>query len=218
MPIIPHRFVFHVAHPCRYLKGIPREDADDLLDLPETCRLENFAGMDGQRNFADVRLAWNEFGLGLQVRVTGKDLAPQCDASHPAASDGVTLWVDTRDARTGHRATRYCHQFYFLPSGGGPDRDEPVFAQAKIHRALQDAPAAAADAVPFRCRFIRGGYAIEAFLPAGVLNGFDPEQNPRLGIYYAVRDAELGEQVLGVGSEFPYAEDPSLWGVLDLVR
>jgi len=34
------------------------------------------------------------------------------------------------------------------------------------------------------------------------LNGFDPEQNPRLGFYYAVRDAELGEQVLSVGSDF----------------
>ena len=63
-----------------------------------------------------------------------------------------------------------------------------------------------------------GGYRIEAFLPAAVLNGFDPEQNPRLGVYYAVRDMELGEQVLSVGSDFPFSEDPSLWGVLELVR
>ena len=27
-----------------------------------------------------------------------------------------------------------------------------------------------------------------------------------------------GEQVLSVGSEFPYWEDPSLWSVLELVR
>ncbi len=51
-----------------------------------------------------------------------------------------------------------------------------------------------------------------------VLHGFDPEQNPRLGFCYAVRDAELGEQVLSVGADFPYAEDPSLWSVLELVR
>ena len=60
--------------------------------------------------------------------------------------------------------------------------------------------------------------ALEAFLTANVLNGFDPEQNRRLGFYYAVRDAELGEQVLTIGSEFPYAEDPSLWSVLELVQ
>ena len=51
-----------------------------------------------------------------------------------------------------------------------------------------------------------------------MLNGYDPEQNPRLGVYYAVRDAELGEQVLSVGADFPFSEDPSLWGVLELVR
>ena len=49
------------------------------------------------------------------------------------------------------------------------------------------------------CRFSScagtGGWRLEAFLPAAVLHGFDPEQNPRLGFCYAVRDAELGEQV-----------------------
>ena len=29
-----------------------------------------------------------------------------------------------------------------------------------------------------------------------VLNGFDPEQNPRLGFFLAVRDAELGDHLL----------------------
>jgi hypothetical protein len=59
---------------------------------------------------------------------------------------------------------------------------------------------------------------VEAFFPAAVLNGFDPDQNPKLGFYYAVRDAEHGDQVLGVGADFPYAEDPSLWAGLELVR
>jgi hypothetical protein len=72
--------------------------------------------------------------------------------------------------------------------------------------------------VPFHCRAVSGGYILEGFLPAAVLNGFDPEQNPRLGVFYAVQDRELGEQTLGAGSEFPFAEDPSLWSVLELVR
>jgi hypothetical protein len=218
MTLIPHRFLFRVAYPCRYVKDMPREDDDLLLDLPEACRLDNFAGMDEKRSFADVRVAWNEFGLGVQVRVTGKDQAPQGDAARPRGSDGLTLWIDTRDGRSSHRASRYCHQFHLLPAGGGPDLDEPVFAQSKINRALQDAPLVSGQAVPFRCTAVRGGYVLEGFFPAGVLHGFDPEQNPRLGIYYVVRDAEQGEQVLSVGSEFPYWEDPSLWSVLELVR
>jgi len=140
MTLLPPSFLLRVSHPCRYLKQMPRDDDDDLLDLPETHRLENFAAMDGRPGYADVRLAWNEGGLGIQVEVKGKDQLPQGDVARPRASDGVTLWLDTRDSRTSHRASRHCHQFHFLPAGGGPDHDEPAFVQAPIHRATQDAP------------------------------------------------------------------------------
>lgn len=218
MPLVPHRFLFRVTHPCVYVADMPLDAADDLLDLPHSCRIENFADMDERRDFADVRLAWNERGLGVQVTVRGKDKEPEADVSRPRVSDGVSLWVDTRDARASHRASRYCHQFHLLPAGGGPERDDPVFTQSKIHRAQHDAPLVATAAVPFRSRRTAGGYVVEAFLSVGVLNGFDPEQNRRLGIFYAVRDAERGEQTLSVDAEFPFAEDPSLWSVLELVR
>ena len=217
MTLIPNAFLVRIAYPCRHVKGIPSEGEDRLLDLPATCRIESFAAMDERPSFADLALAWNELGLGVQLEVHGKDKEPQGSADRLRASDGLTLWMDTRDARTSHRASRYCHQFHFLPSGGGPDHDEPVFTQTKIHRALQDAPFASTAAVPFRCRRERKGYVIEAFLPATVLNGFDPEQSRRLGVFYAVRDAELGEQTLGVDAEFPFVEDPSLWSVLELI-
>jgi len=216
MALIPHRFLVRIAYPCRYVKGIPHEDEDDLLDLPEECRIDNFAGMDEVQNFADVRMAWNEFGLAWQMEVKGKDQLPQGNASRPRASDGATFWVDTRDARTSHRASRYCHQFHFLPTGGGSEGDEPAFLQTKINRALQDAPLCNPNEVPFQCRRTKHGYLLAAFLPAAVLHGFDAEQNRRLGFTYAIRDAELGEQVLSVGADFPYWEDPSLWSVLQL--
>src|SRR5262249_52092850 len=100
----------------------------------------------------------------------------------------------------------------------GSERDEPVFVQSKIHRALEDAPLAPASAVPFQVQRRKSGYLLEAFLPAAVLNGFDPEQNPRLGWFYAVRDNELGEQTLSLGADFPVGEDSSLWNVLELRR
>src|SRR5438132_11076168 len=111
MTLIPSRFLFRVAHPCRYVAKMPREDKDRLLDLPEVCRIDNFAAMDERRNFADVRLAWNELGLGLQVEVRGKDQLPQGDG-RPRSSDGVTFWLDTRDARSSHRASRSSPQFH----------------------------------------------------------------------------------------------------------
>jgi hypothetical protein len=218
MPLVPHRFLFRIAHPCNYHKAMPRSAADRLLDLPTDCRIDNFAAMDEVKNFAQVALAWNEFGLGLGVEVRGKDKPPIGDAARPRGSDGVTLWLDTRDARTSHRASRFCHQFHFLVTGGGPARDEPAVAQSRIHRALEDAPLANAADIPLRVKTRAGGYLLEAFLPAAVLNGYDPEQHSRLGFFYAVRDDELGEQLLSITPEFPFWEDPTLWSVLDLIR
>jgi hypothetical protein len=218
MSLVPAHFLFRLRYPCRLVEGIPHTEDDRLLDLPAECRLDSFAAMQGRREFAEVRLAWNELGLGLQVEVRGKQESPQGDVSRPRSSDGVTFWIDTRDARTGHRASRYCHQFHLLATGGGPEHDEPALVQSKINRALQDAPTCPPGSVPFRCTWRKNGYVAEAFLPAAALHGFDPEQNPRQGFYYAVRDNELGEQVLGVGADFPYWEDPSLWSTLELTR
>ena len=219
-PILPNRFLVRMCHPCLYVKGVPddSEDADHLIDLPDSAVIANFAQLDEQRNFADVRLAWNAFGLAVQAQVMGKNQPAVGDIDRPKSSDGFSLWIDTRDARTSHRASRFCHQFHFLPSGGGAEKDEPAMVQTKIHRALQDAPIANPGDVPFRVLSSKGGYRLEAFLPATVLTGYDPEQHPRLGFYYVVRDQELGDQFLSVNGDFPYADDPSLWSVLELLK
>jgi len=215
--LIPNRFLVRISHPCPYVKGMPL-DGDRLVDLPESARLNPYSELDGSIVFADVRLAWNDFGLGVQCEVTGKNQTPTGDADRARSSDGLTLWIDTRDARTSHRASRFCHQFHFLPAGGGPDKDEPAFSQSKINRALQDAPLCGSADATFRAENLKKGYRLEAFLPAAVLTGFDPEQHPRLGVYYHVRDSELGDQYLGVGGEFPISDDPSLWEVLELIK
>jgi hypothetical protein len=218
MPLLPSRFLVRLLYSCPYVKKMPLDDEDSMIELPDAARLDPFADIDVAPNFADVRLGWNETGVGLAVEVKGKDNFPIGDVARPRQSDGVTLWIDTRGDRTGHRATRTCHQFHFLAAGGGPNKDEPAFVQSKIHRALQDAPLATSADVPFHYERIKGGYRIEAFLSANVLTGFDPEQHPRLGVFYAVRDFEKGEQTPGADSDFPFAEDPSLWASLELVR
>jgi hypothetical protein len=217
MPLLPNRFLFRVSHPCPFVPGIPDDD-DELFHLGDECRLDGFAEMDGRREFADLRLAWNDDGLAVELFVRGKERLPEGDASKPRHSDGLSLWIDTRDSRGSHRASRFCHQFHFLPRGGGSERDEAMFVQSKINRALADAPMAPAGAVALRARVRAAGYRLAAFLSAEALTGFDPGQNPRLGIFYVVRDAELGEQALTAHADLPYAEDPTLWGVLELVR
>ena len=216
-PLVPARFLVRVAHPCPYVKGMP-EDGERLIALPDSARLDGFPALGDSPEFADVRLAWNELGVGVEATVTGKEQAPAGDVGKPRLSDGVTLWLDTRGDRAAHRASRTCHQFSFLPSGGGPDLDEPACVQSKINRATQDAPVAASTDIAFRTERLKRGYRIEAFLPAAILNGFDPEQFPHWGVYYHVRDSELGDQYLGVNGDFPVSDDPSLWDALDLVK
>lgn len=218
MTLLPPHFLLRLTYPCQYVKNIPDEEGDRLLDLPESCRIDNLPELNDSKPYADVRLAWNERGLGLQVEVRGKENPPQGDANRRQSSDGVMLWLDTRDARDIHRASRYCHHFWFLPTGGGREQDEPAAGQAKINRAMQDAPLCAPEQIALIAERTKRGYILEAFLSAAVLNGFDPETNPRLGFYYWIRDTELGEQTLGLGMDFPFYEDPSLWSSLELVK
>ena len=42
-----------------------------------------------------------------------------CRASRPEDSDGLQLWIDTRDVHNVHRAGRFCQRLIFLPSGDG---------------------------------------------------------------------------------------------------
>jgi hypothetical protein len=218
MSLVPHRFLLRVAHPCQYAKGMPLIKDARLLELSPDYRIDNFAAIDQQKNYAEVAIAWNELGVGLQVEVRGKQQLPIGNPDRPRGSDGVTLWLDTRDARAGHRASRTCHQFHFLASGGGPEHDEPALVQAKINRALEDAPLAPANSILLKVQTRKSGYLLEAFLPASALNGYDPDEHRRLGFFYAVHDDELGEQLLNVTPEFPFWEDPSLWSVLELIR
>lgn len=218
MPLVPNRFMLRFLYSCPYVAQMPRDDEDSLIELPDSAKLDAFADLDAAPQFADVRLGWNETGLGLTVVVKGKENYAIGDADRPRQSDGITLWIDTRGDRTSHRATRTCHQFHFLAAGGSAQKDEPAFVQTKIHRALQDAPLTTSADVPFRVERIKGGYRIEGFLSVNVLTGYDPEQFPRLGVFYAVRDFEKGEQTPGADSDFPFAEDPSLWASLELVR
>jgi hypothetical protein len=216
--LVPARFLVRVAHPCPFVAAMPTDDADRLLDLPPAAALNTFAALDGQTDYADVRIAWNDLGIGVQVTVTGKKQPPGGDVNRPRSTDGLTVWLDTRGDRTSHRATRTCHQFHLLAAGGGADKDEPAFAQSKINRALADAPLADPATVPFRGERTKTGYRLEAFLPVAILTGYDPEQYPKLGVYYVVHDGEQGDQPLAVGSDFPFWDDPSLWATLELVK
>jgi hypothetical protein len=201
----------------RYDRRLPKA-GKKLLALSPEFELPEFSQLDEGTTFGELRLAWNEGGLAIAVEVTGKRQAPQGSPKVPDTSDGLRVFIDTRDTQNIHRASRYCQQFFFCPVQAGSSVANPWVIQPPILRAREEAPPANIAEVRLAASVVKGGYLLEAWLPASVLNGFDTEAQPRLGFYYALRDAELGEQFLTVGADFPFAIDPSLWSTLELVR
>jgi hypothetical protein len=213
--LLPQTFWFRLAIPCRRLDGLPHSRGR-LLDLPESSTLPDTSALEGTTSWANVRAAWSAAGLAIAVEVTGKLGPITRDPLGAAQGEGLQLWIDTRDTRTVHRATRFCHRFAFsLKVTAGSL--SVVVAQKPIARALADAPTANLETIATRADLIRGGWRIEAFLPAEALNGFDPETNRRIGFAYQVTDLERDDRFLTVGRDFPIGEDPSLWATLELV-
>ena len=111
-PLLPQTFWFRLAIPCPRVDGLPRARGR-LLDLPTSSALPDTGALAGNPSWADVRAAWNPSGLAVAVEVTGKSGPITRDPIGTSAGEGVTLWIDTRDTRTIHRATRFCHRFTF---------------------------------------------------------------------------------------------------------
>ena len=91
--------------------------------------------------------------------------------------------------------------------------------QTKIHRALQDAPLATS-AATYRSAFerLKGGYRMEAFLAP--TSGRASTRTSTRGSASSTRSAtsRRANRRPGADSDFPFAEDPSLWASLELVE
>lgn len=215
--LLPHRFLFRYSLPAKYSAKLPLR-GKALLKLSAAHALPDFSDLDSATKFGDIRLAWNEQGIGIAVKVTGKSRPTVCRAAIPTETDGLQVWIDTRNTQNIHRASRFCHHFAFLPAGDGPKGDQPSASQLAIARAREDAPQTHINDVQVRSVIADDGYQLETWIPASALHGFDPESTRQLGFYYLLQDSELGQQYPSVGPDFPIAHDPSLWVTVELAR
>jgi hypothetical protein len=215
--LVPNRQLFDFELPLGYRPGAPGPTAD-LGAWDERHRLPGLCLLDGQRPFAPVYAAWNEEGVYVATSVEGKRRPLHCDVGEFWKSDHLRLCVDCRDARTNKRATRYCHQFYLMPSGGGPGRADPAGRSHPIQRAREQSPPVPAGRLVMAARVTETGWTLEAHIPADCLNGFDPVEHPRIGLYYMLEDRDHGQQCLTVGDDLYWYVDPSTWATAVLVR
>ncbi len=214
--LIPNRLLFGIEFPLLRCKTAPNIDGS-LSGWTDDHRLPMLGNIDGGRDYADAWACWNETGLFIACRVTGKRKALRCDPKSFWTGDNLRLCTDMRDARDNRRATRFCQQFYFLPTGGGPRGDRPVAGVNKFQRAREDAPSVAVEQLRVASRVTATEYVLEGNIPADCLNGFDPNEHRRIGFYYILEDADHGQQYLTVGDDLLWYADPSTWATAVLV-
>ena len=214
--LIPPTFLFQLSIDCKRC-DVPWSAKG--FDLDEEFMVPSFrAELGDGPKFADVRMTWNESGMFFRVRTAGKKQSPWCRESRIEDSDGLSIWIDTRNTQNIHRASRFCHRFVFLPQGGGRLQDQPIAQLVEIHRAKEHPKPVSPDLFKVRSEKRIDGYVLHAMIPADAITGFHAEEHPRLGFCYAVTDRELGWQTYSLGPEFPFMSDPSLWGTIELVE
>jgi len=213
--LVPNRYLFRLEFPLRYMAS-PRLDGR-LRDWSDDYLLPDLSGLDGVESFARFYAGWNEGGLYVAVRVHGRKTPFSCNPKQFWKGDNLRVMTDMRDTRDIKRGSRYCQQFYFLPAGGTP-YEAPVAGAAKVLRATEDAPLPDSDLIRVASNRDGATYTIEGHIPAEALNGFDPDEHPRIGLYLMLEDKDLGQQYLTVGDDLYWYIDPSTWPTAVLTR
>jgi hypothetical protein len=214
---IPRRAFFAFETPIHHIARPPLIDAD-VSKWSREYLVPPLVALEGQEPIADVYWAWHEDGFFAAFDVPNRTGRLHCDPKQWWKHDGLRLCIDTRDARDVKRATRFCHFFYLLPTGGGPESRRPVVGLHRMSRAKEPPPAVDCALIRIAAQVHRSGYCLEVALPAECLFGWDPVEHPRIGIFYKVKDTQRGAQHLSVDDELGWNVDPSTWATGVLVQ
>lgn len=214
---LPYRALFRFELPIHYCARPPLTDGD-ISKWARKYLVPPLVEIDDEDPIADVYWAWNEHGFFAAFDVPNRRGRLSCDPKHWYKGDGLRLCIDTRDTRDVKRATRFCHFFYILPVGGGKDGKRPIVGTHRMSRAKEPPPNVDIRKIKLAAHVTRTGYSLEIAIPATCLSGWNPAEHPRIGIFYKVKDTQLGSQHLCADDEMGWNADPSTWATGVLVR
>jgi hypothetical protein len=159
-----------------------------------------------EERFADVALAWNESGLFIDVFVD--KASDECFYPRYDEGDAVELFFDTRDLKSAGFATKFCHQFVFLPRAV-----QGITAQEVTHFRTEDThPLCDAAELQVVTEIGKKDYELQIFIPAHCLCGFDPSSFERLGFTYRIHRHKGAPQHFALSSQhFSLEQHPRLW-------
>ncbi|TWT59889.1 hypothetical protein [Rubinisphaera italica] len=171
-------------------------------------------------NSARFFIAWNEDGICLQVKTERKKFPTQSGTlSDPTQGDYTDFFIDTRDLKTNHRASKFCHRFTLIPPGTrGKRKQSAMMIEQEISGNRTYREMTQPEQIPTWDSRSKDGYQVSCWISKAYLEGYDPEHVPSLGFYYRMQDLDYGTRIFGVGENFPATTDPSLWPSLKLVK
>lgn len=200
---------FQIHGTCRQLKGrfpqLAKVKGDEYL-------LSDTSSLTSEKTFATLYMGWSVQGIELLVLVEVP--VTEIDDQDIVARDSVELFFDTRDIKTSGFNTKFCHHFYFLPEPlNGLSAGEITKFRTEDKHDLCDFQ----DLI-VKSKISSSGYALEIFIPAQCLHGYEPAQFDRLGFTYRINRAHGEPQHFSVTSnEYQIEQQPSLWSSLKLI-
>ena len=185
--------LFNFEVPCLFHE--PLWSPRGPMELPETHRMLSFGELADGPVFGDLRMGWCETGLSLSLRVQGKKQLPWCRASRLEDSDGLWLFVDTRNTPLDSPGESFLSPLCLSPTGNRPEDG----SADRRTRSPSTAPKRARNRFRKACCRWRSekrvdGYLLRAAIPAHAMTGFDTSEHTQLGFSYAIVDRELGWQ------------------------
>ena len=172
------------------------------------------------KNTVQFFVAWNEEGICLQVNAEKKNFPSQPGTlTDPTKGDRIDFFIDTRDLKTNHRASKFCHRFTLLPPGTrGKRKQSALMIEQEISGNRTYREMTQPEQIPTWDSSSKEGYQVSCWISKAYLEGYDPEHVSSLGFYYVMYDGEYSTRLFGVGENFPATTDPSLWPSLKLVH
>lgn len=208
--LIPSSYLFKVSLPLYYRATEWKPGSG--FQLEDRYQIPTFDALDHpEGSLCSARIAWSEEGLWLQFSIRGKKLKPFCRLTDLEQSDGVEVFIDTRNTKNVHRATRFCHRFLFLPKGSGSQEKDPYGTMLKIRLARGEPGTIGQFQPTVVSKIKRDGYDLSVHLSRRDLEGWIPAEQPELGLHFVVRDQEIGAWPMIYDQNLPVSEDPSLW-------
>lgn len=202
---------FQIKADCHYLEHKHHFNLNEKNE--KSYRLPDLSDLCDEEHFAEVALAWSLEGLELYLTVNGaleNSFYPEL-----TSGDSFELFVDTRDVKTSGFNTRFCHHFFFLPQ----KVNERLAGEITHFRTEDSHELCDPNELKVKTYPENEGYAMQIFIPASCLHGYDPDQFSRLGLTYRVNSTRGDSQHFSVTSnDYQIDQQPSLWSSIGLIR